>query len=183
MDGFLDLHYKPAALNQKLTLSAGGVLRDKKRDNFYNTYTFTPNVNEPFTDIYGATWQNNNGPQNPLGNVNNPNTYSANEHIDAGYLMADWQVGRSEFNAGIRFEQTKQNFVSALDPTVSYGKTVNISYSDWLPDFRTAAPCANLSTMRNCWRRYRNSPAPLYYSLRGILSLAGSRFRVGARYL
>jgi TonB-dependent receptor len=133
-DVYLDVHYKPAILARKLTLSGGGLIRNKTRDNFYNSYTFTPTVNEPFTNIYQAIWNNNNGPQNPLGNVNNPNTYTATERINALYLMADLQNGRSEFSGGIRLEQTDQNFISSLDPNVSYGKTVNISYKDWLPD-------------------------------------------------
>lgn len=133
-DVYLDVHYKPPILGRKLTLSGGGLIRNKTRDNFYNNYTFTPTVNEPFTDIYQAVWNNNNGPQNPLGNVSNPNTYTATERINAFYLMAVLQSGRSEFSGGIRLEQTAQNFISSLDPSVSYGKTVSINYKDWLPD-------------------------------------------------
>jgi outer membrane cobalamin receptor len=134
LDIYLDLHYKPEFFHQKLTLSGGGLIRRKNRDNFYNSYTFTPTINEPFTDINNAVWVNDNGPQNPLGNVNNPNNYTAKEDINAFYIMADLQSGRSEFSGGLRLEQTDQNFISTLDPNVSYGKIVNISYKDWLPD-------------------------------------------------
>jgi hypothetical protein len=134
MDVYLDLHYKPKFFNQKLTFSGGGLIRDKHRDNFYNSYTFSPTINQPFTNIYQAIWENNNGPQNPLGDVNNPNTYTATERINAYYLMADLQTGRSEFSGGLRLEQTAQNFISAIDPNITYGKTVNINYNDWLPD-------------------------------------------------
>ncbi|WP_426670425.1 TonB-dependent receptor domain-containing protein [Mucilaginibacter sp. McL0603] len=133
-DAYLDLHDRPALFKQKLTLSGGALIRHKTRDNFYNSYVFSPQINEPFTNIYDAVWVNNNGPQNPLGNVNNPNTYTATEQINAYYLMASLLAGRSEFTGGIRAEQTAQHFVSALDPTVSYGQTVGISYKDWLPD-------------------------------------------------
>ena len=132
--GFLDLRYKPRFLNKELTLSAGGMLRDKKRDNLYNSYTFVPLVNEPFAGIENAIWNNDNGPQNPLGSVNNPNTYTATERISAFYAMAAWRHGRNELTGGLRREQTRQNFVSALDPNQSFGKTVNISYKDLLPD-------------------------------------------------
>lgn len=133
-DVYLDLHDKPALFKQKLTLSAGGLIRHKTRDNFYNSYVFSPQINEPFTNIYDAAWVNDNGPQNPLGNVNNPNTYNATEQINAYYVMASLLAGRSVFTGGIRLEQTNQHFVSALDPTVSYGQTVSINYKDWLPD-------------------------------------------------
>ena len=134
-DAYLDLHYRPALFSQNLTLSAGGLRRHKTRDDFYNSYVFSPQINEPFTNIYNVVWVNNNGPQNPLGNVSNPNTYTATEQINAFYAMASLLVGRSEFTGGIRSEQTLQHFVSALDPTVSFGQTVNIRYKDWLPDF------------------------------------------------
>jgi outer membrane cobalamin receptor len=134
LDVFLDLHYKPDLFNKKLTLSSGGAIRNKHRDNFFNSYTFSPTINQPFTNIYQATWENNNGPQNPLGDVNNPNTYTATEQINAFYFMADWLSGRSEFTGGLRLEQTAQNFVSTIDPNVTYGKFVNITYRDWLPD-------------------------------------------------
>ncbi|HEY4325741.1 MAG TPA: carboxypeptidase-like regulatory domain-containing protein, partial [Mucilaginibacter sp.] len=133
-DIYLDLHYRPELFNKKLVLSTGGLLRDKTRDNFYNSYVFSPNINEPFTNIYNAVWTDNNGPQNPLGNINNPNTYTAKERINAYYLMADLQAGKSEFSTGLRLEQTNQTFVSALDPSVSFGQTVSIQYKDWLPD-------------------------------------------------
>jgi hypothetical protein len=133
-DAYLDLHYRPALFKQKLTLSSGGLIRHKTRDDFYNSYVFSPQINEPFTNIYDAVWVNNNGPQNPLGDVNNPNTYTATEQINAYYLMASLLVGRSEFTGGIRSEETAQHFVSALDPAVSYGQTVSINYKDWLPD-------------------------------------------------
>lgn len=134
LDAYLDLHYKPRLFNQELTLSGGGLIRHKTRDNFYNSYIFTPTVNQPFTDIYQAVWVNDNGPQNPLGNVNNPNTYTATEKINAFYLMADLQIGRSQFSGGVRLEKTDQYVISSIDPAVSYGKTVNINYKDWLPD-------------------------------------------------
>lgn len=133
-DAYLDVHNRPALFKQKLILSAGGLIRHKSRDNFYNSYVFSPQINEPFTNIYDAVWVNNNGPQNPLGNVNNPNTYTATEQINAFYLMASMLSGRSEFTGGIRWEQTLQHFVSALEPALSYGQTVSISYKDWLPD-------------------------------------------------
>ncbi len=134
LDAYIDLHYKPRLFDQKLTLSGGGMIRNKTRDNFYNSYMFSPTINQPFTNIYQAVWENDNGPQNPLGNVNNPNTYTASERINAYYLMADMQSGKSEFTGGLRLEQTNQNFISLLDPNVSFGKMVNIKYKDLLPD-------------------------------------------------
>ena len=60
----------------------------KKRNNFYNNYTFNPALQgingQSFVDIYHAQWFNENGPQNPLGAVTNPNTYRGYEKINAG---------------------------------------------------------------------------------------------------
>jgi TonB-dependent receptor len=137
-EGYLDVRYKPALFNQKLTLSAGGVISYKTRDNFYNTYTFVPvitqNNGQPFTNIYNAQFSNNNGPQDPLGDVNNPNTYKADERISAWYIQANYQAGRSVFTAGLRNEKTDQHVVSSLDPTLTFGKIITINYSDLLPN-------------------------------------------------
>lgn len=159
LDAYLDLHYKPRFFNNALTLSAGGVLRDKKRDNFYNSYTFVPLVNEPFAGIKNAVWSNDNGPQNPLGNANNQNTYTATEHISAFYIMANWQRGRSELTGGLRREQTRQNFVSALDASQSFGKTVNISYKDLLPNLHWRYTLNNNAQLKASYFKGISRPA------------------------
>jgi len=156
----------------KLALTFGGMYRDKRRDNFYNSYDFQPAVTtsqgQPFTDIDHAEWTNNNGPLNPLGSAANPNTYTANEHIGAGYIAASWKGRRVEYVAGVRYEDTRQRFVSSVDPTVSYGKEGSIRYRDWLPsvsfkfglgEARGDSPGDPRQLLRASWYRSISRPA------------------------
>lgn len=130
IDGHAGLQYKPT---EHLTLKAGAMLRHKTRENFYNSYTFQPLNGEVYTDIYHAQWGNDNGPQNPLGAINNPNTYTGHERITAYYAMANYAAGKWEATGGLRMERTHQDFVSSVDPATSFGKDVTISYHDLLP--------------------------------------------------
>jgi hypothetical protein len=130
LDGHAGLQY---SVNKYLKLKTGFMLRHKTRDNFYNDYTFQPENGEVFTDIYHAVWLNNNGPQDPLGATANPNTYHGHEQIMAEYLEGIFAKDKWEITAGARMEHTQQDFVSSIDPTTSYGKTVSIKYKDLLP--------------------------------------------------
>jgi TonB-dependent receptor len=152
----------------RLAITFGGMYRDKRRDNFYNSYNFQPAVTtsqgQPFTDIDHAEWTNNDGPLNPLGSVANPNTYSADEHIGAGYVAASWKGRRMEYVAGVRYEDTRQNFVSSVDPTVSYGKEGSIRYHDYLPSasvkYRLGAVSGEArQLLRASWYRSISRPA------------------------
>jgi len=132
-----DWDYHRVVSGHRLSVAFGGMYRDKRRDNFYNSYDFQPavttNQGQPFTDVYHAEWTNGDGPLNPLGSVANPNTYVAHEYIGAGYVSASWKGRRAEWLAGLRYEDTRQGFVSSVDPTVTYGKEGSIHYHDYLP--------------------------------------------------
>ena len=100
----------------------------------------TSSQGQLFSSIYTAQWTNNDGPQNPLGAVSNPNTYTAHEDIGAGYLSLGWKGPKADWTAGLRYENTRQDFVSSVDPTVSYGKTGSIRYFDFLPSAQVKIP-------------------------------------------
>jgi outer membrane receptor protein involved in Fe transport len=158
---YLDDHYNVGA--HVLSLSAGGLYRDKQRDNFYNDYIFQPtittNQGQPFTNIYGAQWLNDNGPQNPLGAVANPDTYTAHEYVGAGYFSLGWKGSRMEYLAGVRYEHTQQDFVSSVDPTVSYGKEGSISYADLLPSLQLKYRLTEHQQLRASWFKSISRPA------------------------
>lgn len=157
------LDYARAVGNHTLVLGAGGLFREKDRTNFFNSYTFQPAITstqgQVFTNIYDAQWTNNNGPSNPLGAVGNPNTYSAQEYIGAGYFSVQWKGRRAEWMAGMRYEHTKQEFVSAVDPTVSYGKEGSISYFDYLPSAQLKYRLNDRQLLRASWFRSLSRPA------------------------
>ncbi len=161
--GYVYGNYHRQVKNHELSLDAGGLYRNKDRDNFYNSYTFQPaitaNQGQPFTNIYAAQWTNDNGPQNPLGAVSNPNTYSAHEYIGAGYVSLGWKGKKADWLAGLRYEHTQQDFVSSVDPTVSYGKTGSIIYADYLPSILVKYRLADRQLLRASYYKSLSRPA------------------------
>jgi TonB-dependent receptor len=163
LSGYLYLDYHRTVKGHVLALGVGGQYRAKNRDNFYNSYTFQPVITttqgQPFTNIYDAQWTNNNGPQNPLGAVANPNTYTAQEYIGAGYFSLAWKGKRADWLAGLRYENTRQQFVSSVDPTVSYGKEGSIRYSDYLPSAQLKYRLTDRQLLRAAWFESISRPA------------------------
>ncbi|HVU94760.1 MAG TPA: TonB-dependent receptor [Puia sp.] len=164
--------YHRRVRDHQLIVGVGGMYRDKQRDNFYNNYIFQPaittNQGQPFTDIYHAVWANGDGPQNPLGAVNNPNTYHAGEDIGAGYVSLQWKGKRADWTVGLRYENTRQHFVSSVDPAVSYGKEGSIRYDDWLPSVAMKWRLTDKQALRLGWFRSLSRPAlydVTFYSL------------------
>lgn len=147
----------------ELWIDAGGLYRNKQRDNFYNDYIFQPAITsstgQPFVDIYHAQWTNDNGPQNPLGAVANPNTYTARENIGAAYLSLRWKGKRTDWTGGLRYEDTRQSFVSSVDPTVSYGKEGSIRYHHLLPSLQLKYRLTDRQQLRSSWFRSLSRPA------------------------
>ena len=160
---YLYLDYQRPIGTHTLAVGAGGMFREKDRTNFYNSYVFQPAITgaegQVFTNIYDAQWTNNDGPSNPLGAVNNPNTYNAQEYIGAGYFSVQWKGRRAEWMAGMRYEHTTQEFVSAVDPTVSYGKEGSIRYADLLPSAELKYRLNSRQVLRASWFRSLSRPA------------------------
>lgn len=133
----LNMDYTPEKFHQHVKIKAGALLQYKKRNNFYNQYIFNPaytqSGGQPFTDIYHAIWYDNNGPQNPQGNVNTPGTYTGKENISALYGELDFHLKKIALLTGIRTEHTHQLIISSAAPTDNLGKQVSINYTDWLP--------------------------------------------------
>ncbi|HEY4208804.1 MAG TPA: TonB-dependent receptor, partial [Puia sp.] len=161
--GYVHTSYHRTIKGRDLNFSAGGMYRAKDRSNFYNSYTFQPAITDSFgqrfVDIYHATWTNNNGPQDPYGAVANPNTYTAQEYIGAAYAAVNFTGKKMEWTAGLRYENTRQQFVSSVDPTVSFGKQGSIRYDDYLPSVQLKFRLDERQLLRASWYRSLSRPA------------------------
>ncbi|MDR3715038.1 MAG: outer membrane beta-barrel protein [Puia sp.] len=163
-EGKAGVSFVPAVFHRHLLFDGGFDLRHKTRDNFYTSYTFTPaltgnGMGQPFIDIYHAQWLNDNGPQNPLGSGTNPNTYNAYEQIGAWFLAVRYSRGRMDWVGGIRREQTLQDAVSSVNPALSYGQHIRISYGDWLPSLQGRYTLDEKSQLRFSYFKGLSRPA------------------------
>jgi len=129
---YLNLSYLPA---KNITLTAGGLYRQKDRSSYYNDYTeisTTGDANHPlqvYTTIDNAKFVF----LNPYGDTTNENNYTANEKVSAGYLEAKVLFAQKlQVIAGVRVENTNQNYTSMIS-TALIGKTGSFTYTDVLP--------------------------------------------------
>ena len=125
--GYIDLSYKlkldnGSAFDYKLKLdngsafdfSAGGMYRDKKRDSFFNEYTFDSATGSKDPQYINQDWYNFDEIQftpRKYGNIGDPLNYDATERIGAGYGMAKYTWNKWEFIGGVRVEHTDQGYV------------------------------------------------------------------------
>ena len=148
---------------KELGISLGGLFRNKLRNNFYNAYLFQPaiitNQGQPFSDIYSAVWTNNNSAQNPLGDVANPNSYTAHENIAAAYISITMKTKKTEIVGGLRYEQTSQRFESSVNSSITYGKEGSISYHDLLPSIQLKHQLSTNSSVKASWYKSISRPA------------------------
>lgn len=114
---YLNFKFNPNIVNEDTQFQFGGVARSKVRDNYYNYYNYA----QIFGQFRGEDWNNFGevdfiGMANPLGSGDGSNlVYDAEEQIIAAYFNSKWRVGRLEFHAGVRMENTVQNYeISAL---------------------------------------------------------------------
>ena len=113
--GYLDLMYKLKLDGGKsVDFSAGGMFRDKKRDSFFNEYTFNSATGTQNPQYIDKDWYNFDEIQfvpRPYGNIGDPLNYDATEKIGAGYGMVKYTWDKWELIAGVRIEHTDQGYV------------------------------------------------------------------------
>ena len=143
LTGLLRAEYTLRTGGSTLTGTVGAMYRDKKRTNYYNIYTFDPALaSQLYTGWANAALD----VRNPLGVLQNPLNYAADETVAAGFAMLRWTAGDWDVLGGVRYEQTKMNWETDA-PDNSYGKTGWRSYFDILPSVNVRyalAPKQNL---------------------------------------
>jgi TonB-dependent receptor len=133
--GYLKASIAPSAF---VTLTTGGLYRDKERSNFFNQYTFTPYSQQTGSNnlIKGTDWNDYTQIQfvikNPYGSVGDPLNYDASEKIGAGFFQVVYERNKWKITGGVRLEHTDQGYhlIHAVDGVKNIGNQV---YNDWLP--------------------------------------------------
>jgi outer membrane receptor protein involved in Fe transport len=130
VSAYLNYTKNTTLFNRAIELKAGGLYRDKNRDNYYIAYSLKPVLGSVYTTINNAQFQFNTGEATPSLNGNN---YTFEEKITAGYLQGKWNLSNNlELLGGFRAENTNQHYETLLTNDVQ-AKSGTIQYTDVLP--------------------------------------------------
>lgn len=154
--GYLDLGYTHC----NWEFSLGGMYRSKKRNSFFNEYTFDSATGTGEVQVFGKDWDNFDGiliTPREFGNVGDPLNYDADEKIAAVYAMARLSLTNWEFIAGLRIENTSQGyslrFPRDVDPS---GRQ---QYTDYLPSLHIKRMLNDRMNLRLSYSRAVNRPS------------------------
>ncbi|MCC5918342.1 MAG: outer membrane beta-barrel protein [Cryomorphaceae bacterium] len=99
-----------------LKLKAGGLVRIKRRENFFDLYSFRPNPGSqeyiPYeTNYEDLSWRITNGGGTPSHVLN----YQSYEDIIANYGEFQFRKNKTQFIGGVRAEHTNQGYITKND--------------------------------------------------------------------
>lgn len=148
--GYVNLTKQARLLQRTLEIKAGGMARDKKRDNFYNSYDLNPllppgSSTQTFMTINAAQYTFKGSSPTPGLNGNN---YTITEDIYAGYAQGKWQVlDKLELLGGLRVEHTEQKYNTWVGPE-NPARSGRIWYTDLLPSGQAKYALTPLQSIR-----------------------------------
>lgn len=160
--GYLDLDYKLKLDGGSVfDFSLGGMFRDKKRDSFFNEYTFNSATGVKDPQYQGEDWNNYDEilfTPYKYGNIGDPLNYDASEQIGAGYAMAKFTRNKWEVIAGVRVEHTDQGYKLKY-PTESADPEGRQRYTDVLPSLHMKYAVHDNANLRLSYARSINRPS------------------------
>ncbi len=169
LSGYLDLNYHTQIMGQDVTLTAGGLYRDKSRDNHYNEWDLIPKTSlqgQPvvFDGHLTPDKFEFNGVTAAQGNPINPLTYTASEKILAYYIQATVLM-HQKFSVlgGVRVENSDQGWKTAQDPKIAPGAVGTVKYQDILPSLHFKYMITNQENLRLSYFSGINRPGFFEY--------------------
>jgi TonB-dependent receptor len=145
MQGFVNLSYTTAIFGKDVEFKAGGMYRQKTRDNYYNEYKLSPiSVNiggkiqgVPYTNVQNindTSWNLSNTSPTGIAHANG-RTYHETENITGYYAQAKLYLldNKLEVLGGVRIEHTHVEDSADLDPAKTAQVAGKYDYTDLLP--------------------------------------------------
>jgi len=165
MAGYMNLIFTKKTGNSTIDISTGGMFRDKKREGYFDIYTFRPfdpskEIDRQRDIVKGEDWNNYDevifefdgvDPLNPLNN-------NATERIWGTYISSKLTVEQLQIVAGLRYENTEQGY--HLKYTSPWAKSESRQeYGDWLPSVHIKYGVHANSNLRLSYYKAINRPS------------------------
>lgn len=154
--GVLHLKYKIDGHFAKVQLQAGGLYRNKRRDNFYVSYTLKPVDGQQYGVDFNAIDELKWTLYTPKGSVG-PLNYKASEKITTGYIQSLINKGKLELIAGVRVENTNQGYFMYF-PNSGDNPNGSQLYTDILPNAQLKYSYTPNANLRLSYYRSINRP-------------------------
>ncbi len=131
---YLNVTKQTKLIGKLLEVKVGGLIRNKTRNNFYNSYSLDPQLGALYTNINSAAFIFN-PTSNGIPSVSG-NNYTFTENITVGYVQGKWEITKQlEALGGVRVENTYQQYETQLTPD-NVAKSGTIKYTDVLPSLQ-----------------------------------------------
>jgi outer membrane receptor protein involved in Fe transport len=162
--GYLNFSYHRQIGGQDVTLSVGGLYRDKLRNNYYNQWNLVPLTSSsgqpiPFNGHLSPDQFQFDGTSAAQGGIINPLTYTATEKILAYYIQAKvLLLEKWEIIGGVRVENTTQGWQTNQDPKLTYGAKGSVPYTDLLPSVNLKYKLTDKQNLRLSYYTAINRP-------------------------
>ncbi|WP_194776764.1 TonB-dependent receptor [Pararhodonellum marinum] len=172
---YLNFKYNPYLFNDKTEILFGGLYRDKVRDNYFNFYNYA----QIFGQFRGVDWDDFGdvaftAMANPLGSGDRSNlVYDAYESIYAGYVNTSLTFNKTNFQVGVRAEQTLQGY--EINSLAAAGSDTELSQEqDYLNLFPSASVKHQLNNSTNLRATYfKGISRPGFYEIVPTIRSAG----------
>ncbi len=153
--GYLNFTNSFKINSSTVELKFGAMLRNKTRDNYYDSYTLNGKGGNPpplFTTLDSAKYVTD-----PKPKVNG-NDYQFTENVGAGFVQAKVQITKKlEVLGGFRIESTYQNYATALSD-FKEAKSGTIKYTDVLPSLQFKYDLGKNQVLRAAYYKATSRP-------------------------
>lgn len=164
---YLNIKYDAKIFGADMEFSTGGLYRTKTRTSFYNAYTLfavypAKGKNNEYYAEYGPDWTEYSNVKwgkiaQPLGTVNDPETFGAFENEEACYGMFSSTAEHFQVKGGLRIENTHQGY-NLMYPLYGYPQHLNNLSVDFLPSLHFKYSPGRKMNIRLSYYRGTNKP-------------------------
>ncbi len=128
--GYFNVFYEPELFGQKILLQAGGMYRNKERENYFDRYRLGTS---PAYQVYDVDVTDNSFAVAINGSPNNALNYELTEDVTAAYFMTRFRLlNNLQVLTGLRMEITDMSWISKAPSNVQ-GAIGSIDYTEVFP--------------------------------------------------